>query len=136
MTAGLEAGQTPANGAAPGATNETQANQAPVEERTKKKVKVTGKDVKKLAGSAPKISKKTVEFVHKGFATLGQSIDQISIQGDHFVMKLSADEVELLKEIKAQLAAATKPEVEDKDTAQPSLLDQPDNQRQEGVTLQ
>jgi hypothetical protein len=124
-----------------GASEEAPAleSQVPAEvpaEVSRKKIKITGKHVQKLTGAAPKLNKKTVEFVYKGFATLGQSIDQISIQGDHFVMKLSADEVELLKEIKAQLAAATKPEAEEKDTAQASLLDQPDNQRQEGVTLQ
>lgn len=136
MTAGLDVGQAPTSDSKAGASAEAPATQEPAAAQPRKQIKITGKNIDKLAGSSPKISKKTVEFVHKGFAALGQSIDQISIQGDHFVMKLSADEVELLKEIKAQLAAATKQEVESKDTAQASLLDQPDNQRQEGVTLQ
>jgi ParB/RepB/Spo0J family partition protein len=142
ITAGLESTQTPApqtpapvaeDGAA--AAAEAAASQAPVEE-PRKNIKITGKHISKLAGTSPKISKKTVEFVHKGFATLGQSIDQISLQGDHFVMKLTADEVELLKEIKAQLAAATKPEPDAKDPAQAELLVQAEAESQAGVTLQ
>lgn len=140
ITAGLESPQTPApQSPAPvaedGAAAESGAIQAPAEE-PRKNIKVTGKHINKLAGTAPKISKKTVDFVHKGFATLGQSIDQISLHGDHFVMKLTADEVELLKEIKAQLAAATKPEPDAKDPAQAELLGQAETENPAGVTLQ
>lgn len=139
LTAGLDSPQAPAPApaAVAGAAVEAQApaSQAPAEE-SRKKIKITGKHVQKLAGAAPKISKKTAEFVHKGFAQLGQTIDKITLQGDHFVMKLTADEVELLKEIKAQLAAATKPEPEQKDTAQVELLEQAESESQAGVTLQ
>lgn len=141
ISAGLDspqaqAPQSPAPVAEDGAAAaESGASKAPIEE-PRKNIKITGKHISKLAGAAPKISKKTVEFVHKGFATLGQSIDQISLQGDHFVMKLTADEVELLKEIKAQLAAATKPEPDAKDPAQVELLEQAEAESKTGVTLQ
>jgi hypothetical protein len=150
LTSGLETSQTPAPApaaaptAAPDAaqvaevvtTEEAQAPapQEPAEER--KKIKITGKHVSKLTGAAPKISKKTAALVHKGFAQLGQTIDKITLQGDHFVMKLTADEVELLKEIKAQLAEAAKPEPDAKDPAQAELLEQAEAESQAGVTLQ
>lgn len=144
LASGLETAQTPAldpvPAAAPdaeagtGAEAQAPANQEPVTER--KKIKITGKHVSKLTGVAPKISKKTAALVHKGFAQLGQTIDNITLQGDHFVMKLTADDVELLKEIKAQLAAAATPEPEEKDPAQAELLDQTEAESQAGVTLQ
>jgi len=143
LTSGLDSTQAPAPAAEAGAAIEagaavdavTPALQVPAEE-PRKKIKITGKHVQKLAGAAPKISKKTAEFVHKGFAQLGQTIDKITLQGDHFVMKLTADEVELLKEIKAQLAAASKPEPDAKDPAQVELLEQAEAESQAGVTLQ
>lgn len=144
ITAGLDSAKAPAPVAEGTATGKAEAgavddeaagNQAPVEE-PRKKIKITSKHVEKVIGSAPKISKKTAEFVHKGFAQLGQTIDKITLQGDHFVMKLTADEVELLKEIKAQLAAASKPEPDAKDPAQTELLEQTEAESQAGVTLQ
>lgn len=146
LTSGLAPSQNPAPApaaapdAAPAAevvtTEEPQAPapQEPAEER--KKIRITGKHVNKLTGTAPKISKKTAALVHKGFAQLGQSIDKITLQGDHFVMKLTADEVELLKEIKAQLSDAAKLEPDAKDPAQTELLEQAEAESQAGITLQ
>jgi ParB-like chromosome segregation protein Spo0J len=144
LTSGLETAQTPALDPAPaaapdaeagtGAKAQAPASQEPVTER--KKIKITGKHVSKLTGVAPKISKKTAALVHKGFAQLGHTIDNITLQGDHFVMKLTADDVELLKEIKAQLAAAATPEPDEKDPAQAELLDQTETESHAGVTLQ
>jgi hypothetical protein len=51
-------------------------------------------------------------------------------------MKLTANEVELLKEIKAQLAAAVKLEPDAKDPAQAELLERAEAESQVGVTLQ
>lgn len=139
LTSGLETPQPPAPASATdaeagtGAEPQAPASQEPVTER--KKIKITGKHVSKLTGFAPKISKKTAALVHKGFAQLGQTIDNITLQGDHFVMKLTADDVELLKEIKAQLAAAATPESDAKDPAQAELLEQAEAESQAGVTL-
>lgn len=146
LTSGLEAPQTPAPAPAPASAPDAEvgteakaeaqapASQEPAVER--KKIKITGKHVSKLTGVAPKISKKTAALVHKGFAQLGQTIDQITLQGDHFVMKLTAEDVELLKEIKAQLAAAATPEPNAKDPAQAELLEQAEAESHAGVTLQ
>ena len=154
LTAGLDSPQAPIQApvAAPAAeggatveggvsdevatTSEAQAPAIQEPAKEQKKIKITGKHVAKVTGSAPKISKKTAELVHKGFAQLGQTIDKITLQGDHFVMKLTAEEVELLKEIKAQLAAASKPEPDAKDPAQTELLEQAEAESQAGVTLQ
>lgn len=101
------------------------------------KLKITGKDLKKVVGTTPKISKKTVNFVHKSFEALSKSIDQITIQGDRFVMEMSAEEFEMLKEMKAQLIAVTKPDPDEKDPAQTDLLDgQTDPETGAGQTLQ
>lgn len=97
---------------------------APTPTPTPRKPRVTGKDLPK---TAPKISKKTVHFVHKGIETLQKSIDNISRENDYFVMKMSADEVEILKQIRAELAAsgpsvgAQEPA---KDSSQTDLVDQ------------
>ncbi|MNJ49472.1 hypothetical protein D3C77_447030 [compost metagenome] len=135
ITQGLETSEAPApapvegGGAEPAETAPIQAQQAPV--KPPRKVKVTGKDVDKLVQRAPKISKKTVQFVHQSFQTLGQRIDAMKLQGDRFVMEMSAEEADLLKQIRVQLAAASQPETEQKDPAQTDLLEQ---QNMEGAS--
>lgn len=119
-----------------GKTVEPQAA-APAPEPTPRRIKITGKDVAKLTGTTPKISKKTVSFVHKSFEALAERIDQITLKGDRFVMEMSAEEFEMLKEMKAQLIAVSKPEPDQKDQAQPDLLDgQKDAVNSSGQTLQ
>lgn len=101
-----------------------------------RKPRVTGKDLPK---SSPKISKKTVQFVHKGFESLQKSIDSISRENDYFVMKLNADEVELLKQMKAQLAASgasAAPQQPEKDPAQTDMVDQLDGNGQASTSAQ
>lgn len=101
------------------------------------KLKITGKDLKKVVATTPKISKKTVNFVHKSFEALAQSIDQITLKGDRFVMEMSADEFEMMKEMKAQLIAVSKPEPDQKDQAQADLLEgQKEAANSTGQTLQ
>lgn len=94
-----------------------------------KPIKVTAKHVNKLLPTAPKIGKKTVQFVHRGFETLSTTIDDIKREGDHFVMKLTVDQVDLLKKIKAELAAAgasveSQGETTSKDSTQGDMVDQ------------
>ncbi|MDZ5605181.1 hypothetical protein SJI00_20630 [Pseudomonas sp. RP23018S] len=101
-----------------------------------RKPRVTSKDLNK---AGPKISKKTVHFVHKSFETLQKSIDNISRENDYFVMKLSADEVELLKQMKSQLAASggsVDPQQPEKNTAQTDMVDQLDGQNQVDASAQ
>lgn len=101
-----------------------------------RKPRVTGKDLTK---TAPKISKKTVHFVHKSFETLQKSIDSIFRENDYFVMRLNADEAELLKQIKAQLAASgasVDPQQSEKDPSQTDLVDQLGGQDQAGASAQ
>jgi len=124
---------------APGAEGGSQAAEpeAPAASaQPPRKPRVTGKDLPK---SAPKISKKTVHFVHKSFETLQMSIDNISRENDYFVMRLSADEVELLKQMKTQLAASgasVDPQQPMKDPAQTDMVDQLDGQDQVGASAQ
>ena len=119
-----------------GAGNPPAEPEAPVPPTTPRKPRVTGKDLPK---TAPKISKKTVHFVHRSFESLHKSIDNISRENDYFVMKLSADEVEMLKQMKTQLAASgpsVNSESPVKDTAQSDLVDQLDGQQQAGASAQ
>lgn len=99
-----------------------------------RKPRVTGKDLPK---TGVKISRKTVQFVHKSFESLQKSIDSISRENDYFVMKLNADEVELLKQMKAQLAASGatgENQQPEKDPAQTDMVDQLDGNDQAGAS--
>lgn len=123
---------TELNGSTPA---EAQPQKPPTE--SPQKLKITGKDLNKVVVTTPKISKKTVNFVHKSFEALAQSIDQITLKGDRFVMEMSADEFEMMKEMKAQLIAVSKPEPDQKDQAQADLLDgQKEAGNSAGQTLQ
>jgi hypothetical protein len=115
-------------------SSEPEAPAAPVQ--PPRKPRVTGKDLDK---AAPKISKKTVHFVHKSFETLQSSIDNISRENDYFVMKLNVEQVELLKQMKTQLAAAgasVDPQQPEKDQAQTDMVDQLGGQDQAGASAQ
>lgn len=101
-----------------------------------RKPRVTGKDLPK---TGVKISRKTVQFVHKSFESLQKSIDSISRENDYFVMKLNADEVELLKQMKSQLAASgasVDPQQPVKDPSQTDLVEQLDGQQQAATSAQ
>lgn len=73
------------------------------------KVKITGKDLKNIVPKAPKLSKATVEVMQRSFTSLAAGLAAAKVDGDGFLVKVSAHDFELLKELKERLAAETAP---------------------------
>jgi hypothetical protein len=87
-------------------TDDTEQQNNGAQEPSKPEVKISKKHVLKVAGAQAKLSKKVVESMTKSFTVLGNRLDSIRIDGDKFLMELTADDVEMLRELKAAMKPA------------------------------
>ena len=96
-----------------------------------RKVTVTKKHVQRVAGVAPKLSKQVVASITRSFNGLSSRVDSVKLIDEKYFIEVTADDLALLKELKAQLDAS--PDVPASDPNQLSILDETSEKNEESV---
>ncbi|NWD57171.1 hypothetical protein HX878_20785 [Pseudomonas veronii] len=102
-----------------------------VDPPAQRKVQVTKKHVQRVAGVAPKLSKQAVASMTRSFNGLSHRIDTVKVIDEKFFIEVTAEDLALLKELKAQLDAT--PEVPPSDPNQLSILEESPKNTEEAV---
>ncbi|MGO4801031.1 hypothetical protein ACEN2T_17275 [Pseudomonas sp. W22_MBD1_FP4] len=102
-----------------------------VDPKPPRKVQVTKKNIQRVAGVAPKLTKQVVANMTRSFNGLSHRIDSVKVIDDKFFIEVTADDLALLKELKAQMD--TTPDVPPSDPNQLSILDDAQQNAEEAV---
>ncbi|WP_219096143.1 hypothetical protein [Pseudomonas sp. UMAB-40] len=90
------------SGVAPVTTAQESAS-TPPEPAKPAKPKVMKKHIDRLVGAAPKLSKQVVASMTRSFTGLSSRIESVRLIDDKFFLEVSAEDLELLKQLKAQM---------------------------------
>jgi hypothetical protein len=95
------------------------------------KAKVKKKHIERLIGAAPKLSKQVVATMTRTFTGLSSRIESVRLIDDKFFLEVTADDLELLKQLKAQMAVPV--DVPPTDLNQLSMLEDGQGKKEEAA---